>query len=196
MPVIVSGGSSTTVRVVDGRTVKAVDARASSVVSDNRQGVALLQSQTKTVQSGALGVQGPVGPAGADAGEPVTASYVNGGLTTLRRGQPATIVAGQLFLAKATVALGEFVGLVYDVEIVPGAAGRVQVAGVMQQPAAEWEAATGMVGGLSAGSDYYLSETGGMTPFPPISDGLLVAPVGYATSNTEFLIEPGTSIEL
>ena len=35
-----------------------------------------------------------------------------------------------------------------------------------------------------------------MTPYPPTSDGLLVARVGYATSNTEFLIEPGTPIEL
>lgn len=196
MPVIVSGGNSSTVRVVDGRTVKAIDARSSSVVSDNRQGVALVQTQTKTVQSGTVGVQGPAGPAGADAGEPVTASYVNGDALPLRRGQPIALVNGQMRLAKAIAPMSEFVGLVYDVEVAPGATGRVQVAGVMQQPALEWNYATGMVGGLSAESDYYLAEAGGMTPYPPTSDGLLVARVGYATSNTEFLIEPGTPIEL
>lgn len=142
------------------------------------------------------GVQGPRGPAGANAGEPVTVSYTSGEGVTLYRGQPVTLVGGLLRLARGIAPFGDFVGLVYDVDIVAGANGRVQVAGLMQQPALEWELATGMVGGLSAESDYYLAVAGGLSPYAPTDEGQLVARVGYATSNTEFIIEPGTLIEL
>lgn len=137
-----------------------------------------------------------VGPPGANAGEPVTVSYVNGGSTKLLRGHPVALVSGQLRLASAEPPRHEFVGLVYDAEIAPGASGRVQVGGLLQQPAQEWDAATGMVGGLAAESTYYLAQAGGMTPFAPTAEGLFLVPTGYATSNTEFLIEPGTPIEL
>lgn len=146
--------------------------------------------------SEALWLASLVGPPGANAGEPVTVSYVNGGATPLRRGHPAALVSGSLRLASAQPGTRDFVGLIYDAEILPGASGRVQVGGIMQQPAAEWDAATGMVGGLAAEETYYLAAAGGMTPFAPNTDGLFLVPIGYATSNTEFLIDPGTPIEL
>jgi len=85
------------------------------------------------------------------------------------------------------------IGLVLDTSIGAAAAGVVQTNGILTASTAQWDAVTGDVGGLTAGSRYYLDPTteGNLTATPTTTTTEYVAPVGRALSTTkmELLIE-------
>jgi len=79
-----------------------------------------------------------------------------------------------------------------------GVIGVVQIADLIEATTDEWDAVTGMVGGLVAGAHYYLDPTtkGRMTTTPPSTDGQYVVRVGWALSSTEFQIDIEPSVLL
>lgn len=80
-------------------------------------------------------------------------------------------------------------GLVKDASIAAAAFGFVQTDGILAATAAEWDAVAGTVGGLVAGTSYYLSTTAGLlTAAAPTGAGQYVMRVGMAVSTTEFEI--------
>lgn len=197
----------TTTRVVaDSRQTATVTLRQSSpvVVSGSPAPAVVVSSATQRVLAtgGQQGVQGPAGdvgpagPPGASAGQPVTTSYVSAHPTPLLRGMPVCVVSGQLRRATSIGPYAEAVGLVYDEVIVEGAAGRVQTGGTMTLTALEWDAVTDMLGGLAPEQTHFLTATGAMTPFPAEDAGQYIAPIGYAVSATEFLIDIDSRILL
>jgi hypothetical protein len=74
----------------------------------------------------------------------------------------------------------------------------VQVDGIFEALATEWDAVTGQTGGLTEGETYYLDPTtaGRLTVTAPTAFGDYVAPVGTALSATELDIEIGAPIKL
>lgn len=92
------------------------------------------------------------------------------------------------------VATAEVLGLVSDVTIAAEAEGRVLTDGRLAATTAQWDAVTGEVGGLTAGSVYYVDpDTAGLiTTTAPTADGDVVARVGKALSTTilEISINP------
>ena len=79
----------------------------------------------------------------------------------------------------------DVLGLVVDANVAVSAVGRVQTGGKVTLTTGEWDSITGQVGGLTAGSKYYLGTTAGTltTTAPTAGD---VRPVGIALSTTEF----------
>lgn len=181
-PQHVSAPQETTVVVTQPTTSVAVDDRTRDLIVAGTQG-----------PRGPQGSQGPVGPSG---GTPLLTSYASAHPAPLTRGMPVAKVNGALRLATAIAPYNEVVGLVFDAQVLQGEVGRVQSGGPLVLTAPEWDAATGMTGGLAPEQTYYLAPGGGMTPFRPADAGQHVAPVGYAVSGTEFLIELGSQIRL
>lgn len=140
------------------------------------------------------GETGQRGLSGQDAA--TLMSYESNDPVTLRKGMAACLISGKIFRAKSTAPYQKVIGLVYDDSTTPGMAGRVQTDGVITNTALGWDEATGMIGGLSPGSTYYLTPTGAITPFAPTTPGQYVVPVGIALDNTSFRIELNPSILL
>lgn len=204
--VVTVGGGSTHVLVKGGagRNVT-LDKRTSARIANNRpntqvgsQGSKIdVQAKPTTVWTGsAMGVQGPKGEPGTDVGSHPTISAESDELFTLLKGTPVALVANKLRRASAVPPFNAVVGLVLDADIVPGATGRVQTDGPMEQPQAEWAVATGIPGSLAADAVYYLAPGGSMQPWAPDAEGNVVAPVGRATSSTEFVIDIDTQVHL
>lgn len=80
--------------------------------------------------------------------------------------------------------------------IAAASSGSIITNGIKALSTAEWDAITGDVGGLTAGSKYYLGTSGGLTITAPITTGTYVVLVGTAISTTEMKIEPEQSILL
>ena len=74
----------------------------------------------------------------------------------------------------------------------------IQTSGILTGTTAQWDAVTGSTGGLSEGSQYFLSEIapGLMSLIAPDANGEYVVSLGIALSATEFEIEIGTPIRL
>lgn len=74
----------------------------------------------------------------------------------------------------------------------------VQFAGIVTGTAAEWEAVGGGVGGLTAGTFYYLSDTndGGITPVAPSTAGHFVQVIGFALNSTDMMLQIGEPVLL
>jgi hypothetical protein len=177
--------------------VVAVRSSSARVVNNGAQRqVVALRDVVRTVVSGGVGVQGPPGLDGGSGGSTLLSSYESNHPGPLTRGTPVAKFGGKLYRATCAAPYNEVVGLVYDDQILQGQVGRVQSGGPLVLTIPEWEAATGIPGGLAAEQTYYLTPTGGMTPFKPSSSGEFIAPVGYAVSTTEFLIELGSQIRL
>ena len=107
--------------------------------------------------------------------------------------------AGTVDLAQADAAATvEVLGLVKDATIAAAASGAIQTDGVIAATTAQWDVATGDVGGLTAGSVYYLDpDTAGMlTTTAPTAVGDFVVRVGKAISTTEMEITVLQPIEL
>ena len=107
--------------------------------------------------------------------------------------------AGTVDLAQADAAATvEVLGLVKDATIAAAASGAIQTDGVIAATTAQWDVATGDVGGLTAGSVYYLDpDTAGMlTATAPTAVGDFVVRVGKAISTTEMEITVLQPIEL
>ena len=99
--------------------------------------------------------------------------------------------AGTVDLAQANAAgTKDVLGLVADVSIANAASGNIQSDGLLTATTGQWDAVTGQVGGLTAGSLYYLdpSTPGALTATAPTAVGQFVCPVGRAMSTTEMEI--------
>jgi hypothetical protein len=107
---------------------------------------------------------------------------------------------GNVDLAKADASgTTNVFGLVADAAgIASAAAGSVQVDGVLAATTGQWDAITGQSGGLTPGAQYYLSSAtaGLLTSTAPTAAGKYVAPVGIASSTTDMLINPKSTVLL
>lgn len=83
-------------------------------------------------------------------------------------------------------------------DIASSASGSYQDSGNLTLSTSVWDAVTGQTGGLTAGSDYYVSSAtaGKITTTPPSTTGQFVQPVGTAVSTTEMKIHIQASIKL
>ncbi|NUS39401.1 MAG: hypothetical protein HOQ02_10315 [Lysobacter sp.] len=196
MPVIVGDTGTRSVVVDASRTAAIVSNRPVSAQLDDRRTIESLAQQPRTVGLASPGIQGPKGEPGASAGEPVTSSYTSGEAAPLVRGTPVSKVNGVLRRATSAPAQAGVIGLVFDPSIPPGGAGRVQIAGSMVLTVAEWEGITGAPGGIVAEATHYVDAVGHLVAQAPSAAGEVVAPVGLAVSNTEFLIETGPALRL
>ena len=200
------GGQGTRVTVQGGSAARiTMDRRTTAIIADHRprtvpqaRNTAVdVTSRPTTVKAGnGMGVQGPKGEPGVDAGSAPTISAESAETNLLLKGTPVALVGGKLRLASAVPPFNDVVGLVYDAHIAPGEAGRVQTAGPMQQTASEWDVVTGVPGGLAPDAPYFLASAGSMSPWAASTDGHMVAPVGRATSSTEFVIDIDTQVLL
>ena len=79
-----------------------------------------------------------------------------------------------------------------------GGTGTIQLEGIIEAATGDWDAVTGDVGGLTAGSKYYLDpDTVGMiTDNPPTTDADYVCPLGEAISTTKFRIDIDATVLL
>lgn len=82
------------------------------------------------------------------------------------------------------------IGLVsYPLIASNGGEGKIQTSGVLYGTIAQWEFATGMVGGLVLNYTYYLDKySGRITPIPPSEEGCFLTEIGTAISQTELSI--------
>lgn len=115
-------------------------------------------------------------------------------------GTPAYIDANDGFKkAKADAAgTSNVIGLVGATSINAAASGAVVLDGVLTATTGQWDAVTGAVGGLVAGSKYFVSAaTAGLlvTVCPSVA-GQYVAEVGIAISTTEMRVKPQRRILL
>jgi hypothetical protein len=125
---------------------------------------------------------------------PNYASFENGDLIPLTRGMVVCVIGGQMYRATALPARHEAIGYVDEDLVAIGATGRVQTDGIFTTTALMWDDATGMVGGLATEQPYFLTDTGDIQPWPSITPGNYIAPVGYALDNTSMRIEFNTQI--
>ena len=82
------------------------------------------------------------------------------------------------------------IGLVIDTAIAVSATGRVQTAGLVTLTTGQWDSITGQVGGLTAGSLYYLDVTTGLLTATAPTTGA-VRLVGIALSTTVMQLQIG-----
>jgi len=108
---------------------------------------------------------------------------------------PVCLISGQLRRATSLAAGRVVFGLVFEDTLLEGVSGRVQTDCNVTTTTAAWDLATGLVGGLAAGSNYYLSSTGAMTTSVPSSGEYLVL-VGMALSSTTFRINLSPTVLL
>ncbi len=107
--------------------------------------------------------------------------------------------AGTVDLAQAdAVGTVEILGLVKPASIAAAASGAIQTDGILAATTAQWDTITGDVGGLTAGSVYYLDPDapGKLTDTAPTSVGDFVVRIGKAISTTEMEITILQPIEL
>lgn len=133
---------------------------------------------------------------GTTSSAPDFASYENGDLITLTRGMAVCVVGGKMYRATALPARHDAVGFVDEDSVPVGVTGRIQTDGIFTTTTLMWDAATGMVGGLSPEQPYYLTDTGDIQPWPSTTAGNYIAPIGYALSSTSMRIEFNTQVLL
>lgn len=131
---------------------------------------------------------------------PIFADVSAADLITVTNNVVSSIVKGQavcisgsdtIILAQATaILISKVLGLVADDTIISSEEGEVQISGILGATTAQWDAVTGDVGGLIAGSIYYLSAAtpGFLTATPPTVISQLVVSVGQAVSSTRLKI--------
>lgn len=117
---------------------------------------------------------------------------VNSNAGAIVIGQPVYVDgAGSVDLAQAdALATADVLGLVFDTSIASAASGGLLTDGRLVATTGEWDVVTGQVGGLTAGSTYFLdaATVGMLTTTAPVAVGEVVAPVGKALSTTELEI--------
>jgi hypothetical protein len=90
------------------------------------------------------------------------------------------------------------VGLAAVASTAAGASASVQSDGVLTATTAQWDAVTGLTGGLTFGTLFYLdpATVGKLTATAPSTAGQYVAPLGRALSTTDFEITIATTVLL
>lgn len=127
-------------------------------------------------------------------------SLTNGEAGAIVIGTPVYLqAAGTVKKAKADAAgTTQVLGLVYDASVAGSSAGSVVLQGMLTATTAQWDAVAGTIGGLTAGTVYYLSKdtAGELTATAPSASGQFVCRVGQAVSTTEMLVNPTPYIGL
>jgi len=118
-------------------------------------------------------------------------TMTNGEATAAVIGAPVYVSSADTFMrAQANAsASSKAWGMVYDSpNIANGASGSVATDGIVTATTTQWDAVTGQSGGLTPGSDYFLSAAteGQMTTTPPSTVGQYVVKLGKALSSTKF----------
>lgn len=116
-------------------------------------------------------------------------SLTNSGVATILAGSPVySSGAGTCDRAIGdSAAHSRVIGLAMA-DIAPGAAGLIQVSGVVELTAAQWDAVAGTGGGLAANTDYFLSASvtpGHLTATATNTAGKYVALIGSGLSPTQ-----------
>ena len=84
----------------------------------------------------------------------------------------------------------DVVGFVCDDSIASmGGFGKIQTSGLMKGSVAQWEVATGLVGGLVPNKRYFLDVVAGQLTFTPNMESGYLCPIGRALTTTNFLID-------
>lgn len=92
--------------------------------------------------------------------------------------------------AANAAATAKVIGLMQSVSTGVGVSGFVQEEGLLTATTGQWDAVAGTTGGLTAGTEYYLSATPGLiTSTPPSASGNYVKRLGIGLSSTELLIQ-------
>lgn len=121
----------------------------------------------------------------------------NGDAWIANPGAPAYISAASTFqIARANASgTAKAIGLVAAATNA-GASGNVRKDGTLTLTTGQWDTVTGQTGGLTAGADYFLSESasGQMTTTPPTTG--FVQKIGTALSTIDFEIQIGEAIKL
>ncbi len=112
----------------------------------------------------------------------------NGEIAAIVIGTPVYVSAAdevKLALADA-LATSEIIGLIVDDSVDAGALARILTDGRFTATTDQWDAVTGEVGGLTAGSVYYLdpATAGQLTETAPTTETEVVIRVGKALSET------------
>lgn len=133
------------------------------------------------------------------AGGQATFTLTNADTVSLTPGQPVSLdSAGACKRAQAHQASTKDVVGVAGATIAPSAAGVVVVTGIATATAGEWDAVTGLTGGLVAGTGYFLSpeSPGRLQGAVPISTSHYVVLVGEAISTTQLRLILAPSVLL
>jgi hypothetical protein len=127
----------------------------------------------------------------------VTLANANAGSIVIGAPVYKTATSNQVDLARANASgTRRVIGLVADASIAAGASGSIQTDGVLVATTGEWDAVTGGSGGLTPGSQYWLSAaTAGQLTTSVPGSGNYVVPVGIALSTTELEISIGPGIK-
>lgn len=90
------------------------------------------------------------------------------------------------------------IGLVSAPQIAPNASGAVLQVGLLNASITEWNAVTGLSGGLTPGSVYFLSDiqAGRITTTPPSDSGRFCTKIGQAITTTLMFVFPSEPIGL
>lgn len=130
----------------------------------------------------------------------VAKNIINRSNEDMYLGQPVYMLENNdVDFAVATNAVKSVVcGLVMDTVILSqGGAGKIQTVGIITATHDQWVKATGMVGGLIPGADYYVDIVAGkITPFPTLQVGIWLCPVGTALTSAELSINIERTITL
>lgn len=122
------------------------------------------------------------------------------GANDIPPGAPVYCIAADQVAEAQANALATAKVIALATETIPknNGSGVAQTDGRLTLTTGQWDTITGQVGGLTAGSKYYLSPTtsGQMTTAPPSADGQVLSPLGTAKSTTAFEITIGTRIVL
>jgi hypothetical protein len=136
----------------------------------------------------------------ASANEVDVVSMTNANAGSIVIGAPVYVsAAGSVDLAKADAAgTVEILGLVKSTSITTSESGIIQTDGILTASTAQWDAAAGTTGGLSAGAVYYLDpDTAGLlTDTAPTTAGDFVVRVGVALSTTDLDISVSAPVKL
>lgn len=166
-----------------------------NISTDNDVFVSVEQTEIQVVSAGEQGppgAQGLQGPAGA-SGSATLYSYQNKDVVTLWRCLPVYLdQPGQVKRARSdSVSTRNVIGIANDTSIPVDAVGQILVSGPLVASTAEWDNATGEIGGLVPGAVYYLAAntSGAMTRTAPSGIGESVCKLGSALNSTTFLLE-------
>ena len=131
------------------------------------------------------------------------ASYSNLGSSSMNPGTPVFIFSpGQVKPAIGNLVGRRVVGLYSDLTSLPvTGVGNFLVEGSLTLTDLQWQQITGVAGGLQPGQRYYLDlNTPGLLRSVVSADGAptgsYLVPVGYALSDTEFVLDPQPVIRL
>ena len=137
-------------------------------------------------------------PGGGGGGTyPELDSFQNADSASIIFGAPVySPTTGQAMLAQGNTAGRKVVGLHADnVPLAPGGSGNFLAEGTLVGTSTQWQAVTGMSGGLVPGARYYLDIFTPGKLYPSFSTagapiGSYIVPVGYALNANEFVFSP------